>query len=94
MLGCSAWEVRYLNDATRQATQDEVLQAFGNPSAKRQLDSGESIWSYQHKTNFYIFPAACRLYELRFDPQQVLQEWKYLACKESRIHEAPSLIQP
>lgn len=94
IVGCSAWEVRYLNEATTHATQQDVLQTLGNPSAKRELDSGASIWLYQHKTTFYIFPAACRRYELRFDHDQVLQEWKYLACKDDRIQEPSFVIQP
>ena len=91
-VSCSAWEVHYLDEGTGRATEQEVLQTLGSPSEKGRLDTGETVWTYQYKTRFYIFPAACRKYELTFSDQQVLQQWKYLACKDEQT--LPSVIQP
>jgi hypothetical protein len=84
VVSCSAWEVSYLNGATGQATEQDILHTLGIPSEKGQLDTGKTLWMYQHKTSFYIYPVACRKYELTFNDQQVLQQWKYLACKDEQ----------
>ena len=86
-VSCSAWEVSYLNGATGQATEQDIVHTLGIPSEKGQLDTGKTLWTYQHKTSLFIYPVACRKYELTFNDQQVLQQWKYLACKvEQTLH--------
>ena len=83
-VSCSAWEVSYLNRATGQATEQDILHTLGIPSDEGQLDTGKTLWTYKHKTSFYIYPLACRKYELTFNDQQVLQQWKYLACNDEQ----------
>ena len=83
-VSCSAWDVSYLKGATGQATKQDILHTLGIPSDKGQLDTGKTLWTYKHKTSFYIYPVACRKYELTFNDQQVLQQWKYLACKDEQ----------
>lgn len=86
VVGCTSPTARYLDDAVCVRTQSEVKNALGNPAKEYTTNTGETLWLYQVK---YRYKAAlqCSGYKLRFDNQQVLQQWNNVSCSEEVTHD-------
>lgn len=76
------WQVRYLTDADKTATQEQVLQRLGKPAATLPLPDGGELWTYRYtRGDVRIATFECQDYKLTFDAQRVLQRWKKQPCR-------------
>ena len=69
----------YLEDATGKATQEEVVQKWGQPLEQRKLSSGESVWVYRETLHGAYGHEECQAYELIFN-DQILKRWNEARC--------------
>ena len=69
----------YLEDATGKATQEEVVQKWGQPLEQRKLSSGESVWVYRETLHGAYGHEECQAYELIFN-DQILKRWNEAHC--------------
>ncbi len=81
--GC-AWgepaETAYLRTAQDRATQEEVRQQLGAPTLTAAMQTEESVWVYQIRTqqpgNRVTAPGTwCDEYVLTFDSRAILRRW-------------------
>lgn len=79
-IGCTSRDA-YLSKVTGSATQDEVRKELGSPKEERSLSNGETMWLYQYtQTESHGMIISCHEYQLRFDAQKVLRQWKGSNC--------------
>ena len=72
----------WLDRAQGQATQEEVRGHWGEPTASRSLENGESLWTYEKREeqpgSRYSAPGMwCEQYVLTFDQQTILRRWTH-----------------
>lgn len=87
VIGCSHFQNReaaYLDSAKGQATQSQVRQKLGPPTAIRQGENGETLWVYERREqqagNRYTAPGIwCEQYLLTFDDKMVLEKVRQLS---------------
>jgi len=78
--GCVAANVRYLEEGTGHATQQDVASKLGQPSEK-QLDGTAETWVYRfQRFDSMEHPIGCEGYKLHFDQRQVLRKWSEFDC--------------
>jgi hypothetical protein len=87
LVSCTPWRVSYLEEAANRATQDDVTKKLGPPHSTRELDTGESVWTYQYRgssvsgSGGYVSGGShCREYILTFDQNKILREWRRQNC--------------
>lgn len=88
--GCgllSTRQVTYLEQATDRATQEEVLQEFGEPVEQRTLDDGstELTFRYSGVSMAMMLPTDitagyCVEYVVTFDADKILRHWVRQDC--------------
>lgn len=88
-----SWQTVYLKHAVHHATKEEVIRRMGAPRESSALNSGGSLLLYRFKE----FQAGdlngpgrwwCEDYQLRFDQEQILQQWNENDC--SRWYNFPA----
>ncbi len=82
VISCRSWSIQHLDEDTGRATQDEIRKKLGPPLEERTLSTGESIWHYRIEKYSTVSRATlCSIYDLTFDAQRVLQQWKNEDCQ-------------
>lgn len=81
----STRQVTYLEQAQGHATQEEVLQEFGEPAEKRTLEEGgsELTFRYTGVSMVMLMPideVYCVEYVVTFDVDKILRHWLRRDC--------------
>lgn len=69
----------YLEKVTGTATQEEVVQKWGQPHEQRQLPLGESVLIYRETLHGAYGHEECQAYELTFN-NHILKRWNEAHC--------------
>ena len=78
---CTPFKVSYLEEVTRKATQEDIIQKWGPPTESHDLESGESAWGYRFKSfSSMASRVVCEGYDLLFDANRVLTKWNSVYC--------------
>jgi len=88
LVSCVPWQWEYLINATDRVTQDDVKKRFGDPLLAKNLDEGDSIWTYRYEvsSSFWmrrgdmVGGQRCIEYLLTFDIEEVLRYWVRQPC--------------
>jgi hypothetical protein len=72
----------YLANVVEQADADQVTLQMGPPDEVKKRSDGWEEWRYRDYQPTYPTktPGLCSEYILRFDPNQVLRDWKRKDC--------------
>ncbi|MEK7267943.1 MAG: hypothetical protein AAB093_00930 [Nitrospirota bacterium] len=78
-------QVTYLEQATDRATQEEVLQEFGEPVEQRTLDDGITELTFRYSgvsmaMMMDVTDVWCVEYVLTFDTDKILRNWVRQDC--------------
>jgi hypothetical protein len=99
-ISCASWQAKYLKAAANHATMTEVENHLGRPHATWDLQTGETLWTYQSGMPSgtglggitIVGPgwvlgkrSDCTEYVLLFDHQKILGAWMQQPCEDSRF---------
>ena len=75
-------EAASLDEAQGQASYEQIRLQWGDPTAVRSLDSGESLWIYEKRelqpgNRMTASGVWCDEYALTFDERGVLRRWTH-----------------
>lgn len=78
--GCVSANVRYLQEGTGHATQEDIASKWGQPDDKK-VDGTGTMWMYRfQRFDSLEHPIGCEGFNLYFDQGQVLRKWSDLDC--------------
>jgi hypothetical protein len=92
---CASWQAKYLKAAANHATMADVENHLGRPHATWDLQTAETLWTYQSGVSSGTAPDGitvvgpgwvigrrvdCTQYILLFDQQKVLRAWMQRPC--------------
>ncbi|HSF31961.1 MAG TPA: hypothetical protein VLK82_15965 [Candidatus Tectomicrobia bacterium] len=92
---CASWQAKYLKTAANHGTMADVENHLGRPHASWDLQTGETLWTYQSGVPSgtaadgiaIVGPGwvigrrvDCTQYVLLFDQQKVLRAWMQRPC--------------
>lgn len=96
LTSCASWQTEYLKEAANHATTAEVENRLGRPHSTWDLQTGETLWTYQSGVPSgtdaggitIVGPgwaigrrSDCTAYVLLFDQQKVLRAWMRQPCE-------------
>jgi outer membrane protein assembly factor BamE (lipoprotein component of BamABCDE complex) len=83
LAACASFESKqaaFLDAAQGRASHEDIRLRLGEPTNRRSLDGGQSLWIYekreQQSGSRYAAPGMwCKEYALTFDERGILQHW-------------------